>query len=109
MRRRVPRSAGGRGLTGEGGARPRDGRPRRAGVYEDERHIHIVMEVCSGGELFDRIIAKGHYSEQDAAHLIKQMLCLCKKPPLHFLKKRMKLLKVFRNQLCLFNCDCSSN
>lgn len=32
------------------------------------------MEVCSGGELFDRIIAKGHYSEQDAAHLIKQML-----------------------------------
>lgn len=27
------------------------------------------MEVCAGGELFDRIIAKGHYSERAAANL----------------------------------------
>lgn len=40
-------------------------------VYEDERFIHLVTELCTGGELFDRIIQKteseeGHYSEKDA-------------------------------------------
>lgn len=32
-----------------------------AAVYEDREHIHILMDVCSGGELFDRITAKGYY------------------------------------------------
>lgn len=44
------------------------------GAYEDETSIHIVMEECRGGELFDKIIAKGHYAEKDAADLVKQML-----------------------------------
>jgi len=44
------------------------------GVHEDGDHIHIVMEECKGGELFDKIIAKGHYAEKDAADLVKQML-----------------------------------
>ena len=40
-------------------------------VYEDDRFIHLVTELCTGGELFDRIIQKteseeGHYSEKDA-------------------------------------------
>jgi len=42
-------------------------------VYEDNRSLHIVTELCTGGELFDRIIAKGHYSEADAAHLIRTL------------------------------------
>ena len=38
-------------------------------VYEDERFLHLVTELCTGGELFERIInktksAEGHYSEQ---------------------------------------------
>lgn len=44
------------------------------GAYEDSRAVHIVMEVCSGGELFDRIIAKGHYSEREAARLTKTIV-----------------------------------
>ena len=44
------------------------------GAYEDDKHVHIVMELCSGGELFDKIIAKGHYAERDAAALVRQML-----------------------------------
>jgi len=44
------------------------------GVYEDESYIHIVMELCAGGELFDKIIAKGHYAEKDASILVQQML-----------------------------------
>lgn len=32
-------------------------------VYEDDKYIHIVMEYCSGGELFDQIIERGHFTE----------------------------------------------
>ena len=30
-------------------------------VYEDKENVHIVMELCSGGELFDHIVAQGMY------------------------------------------------
>lgn len=32
------------------------------------------MELVSGGELFDRIVAKGTYTEKDASHLIRQVI-----------------------------------
>jgi calcium-dependent protein kinase len=32
------------------------------------------MELCTGGELFDRIVAAGKFSEPDAANLMEQML-----------------------------------
>lgn len=48
-------------------------------VFEDAKYLHLVTELCTGGELFDRIIAKtqsaeGHYSEHDAASLIRDIL-----------------------------------
>ena len=48
-------------------------------VYEDEKFLHLVTELCTGGEMFDRIIAKtkseeGHYSEADAATIMRKIL-----------------------------------
>lgn len=47
-------------------------------VYEDKKYLHLITELCTGGELFDRIIEKtnskeGHFSEQDAAKLIRDI------------------------------------
>lgn len=44
------------------------------GAYEDRQNLHLVMELCSGGELFDRIIAKGSYSEREAATICRQIV-----------------------------------
>ncbi|KAG4171805.1 hypothetical protein ERO13_A12G232700v2 [Gossypium hirsutum] len=44
------------------------------GAYEDRHSVNLIMELCAGGELFDRIIAKGHYSEREAANLCRQIV-----------------------------------
>ncbi|GLT88409.1 hypothetical protein SLE2022_064360 [Rubroshorea leprosula] len=43
-------------------------------AYEDSVAVHVVMELCSGGELFDRIIKRGHYSERKAAGLTRTIV-----------------------------------
>ena len=44
------------------------------GAYEDAVAVHVVMELCKGGELFDRIIKRGHYSERKAAELTRTIV-----------------------------------
>lgn len=43
-------------------------------TYEDDSAVHIVMELCEGGELFDRIVARGHYTERAAAAVMKTIV-----------------------------------
>ncbi|KAA8516834.1 hypothetical protein F0562_017348 [Nyssa sinensis] len=44
------------------------------GAYEDAVAVHVVMELCAGGELFDRIVKRGHYTERKAAELARTIL-----------------------------------
>ncbi|XP_076895043.1 CDPK-related kinase 7-like [Bidens hawaiensis] len=44
-------------------------------VFEDQDNVYIVMELCKGGELLDRILARGGtYSEEDAKAVMVQIL-----------------------------------
>ncbi|XP_055045939.2 calcium/calmodulin-dependent protein kinase type 1D [Misgurnus anguillicaudatus] len=43
-------------------------------IYESSNHLYLIMQLVSGGELFDRIVEKGFYTEKDASTLIKQVL-----------------------------------
>jgi serine/threonine protein kinase len=43
--------------------------------YEDEENVYVVMELCKGGELLDRILSRGgKYSEEDAREVMVQIL-----------------------------------
>ncbi|XP_042373132.1 calcium-dependent protein kinase 18-like isoform X1 [Zingiber officinale] len=59
-------------------------------AYEDDTYVYIVMELCEGGELLDRILAKkdSHYSEKDAAVVVRQMLKVAAECHLHGLVHR---------------------
>lgn len=43
-------------------------------VYEDETHIHMVMECMDGGELLDRLRARQRYTDEQSKHAIWQIL-----------------------------------
>merc|ERR1719454_648604 len=43
-------------------------------TFEDHRNLYLVMELMMGGELFDRIIDAGHFTEVQAAILMQHII-----------------------------------
>lgn len=43
-------------------------------TFEDSKSVYLVMELCQGGELFDRILANGHFTESSAATVMQQIM-----------------------------------
>lgn len=44
-------------------------------AFEDDQNVYIVMELCQGGELLDRILSKGgRYTENNAKSIVIQIL-----------------------------------
>ncbi|KAJ3312290.1 calcium calmodulin-dependent protein kinase type 1G, partial [Blyttiomyces sp. JEL0837] len=43
-------------------------------VFENKKNLYLVTDLATGGELFDQIVAKGSYTEKDAAVIVKQLL-----------------------------------
>jgi len=43
-------------------------------IYEEEKLVHLVLELLEGGELFERIKLKGLYNEMDAMMIMKNIL-----------------------------------
>lgn len=43
-------------------------------AFEDKEAVYLIMELCQGGELFDRIVARGHYTERAAAEVTKTIV-----------------------------------
>lgn len=43
-------------------------------THEDKEHVHIAMELCAGGELFDSIVEAGSFTEKKAALIFRKMV-----------------------------------
>ncbi|CAJ0823631.1 16905_t:CDS:2, partial [Entrophospora sp. SA101] len=43
-------------------------------LYETKDGVFIITDLASGGELFNQLLLKGSYTEEDAANLMKQLL-----------------------------------
>lgn len=43
-------------------------------VFEDYRSYHLVLELCRGGEVFERVLEEEQFSEHQASRLMEQIL-----------------------------------
>jgi len=47
-------------------------------LFESPQKLYLVMELVTGGELFDKIVERGSYSERDASFVMRQIVDACR-------------------------------
>eukprot|EP01098_Paradermamoeba_levis_P000848 TRINITY_DN10980_c0_g1_i2.p1 TRINITY_DN10980_c0_g1~~TRINITY_DN10980_c0_g1_i2.p1 ORF type:complete len:145 (-),score=56.79 TRINITY_DN10980_c0_g1_i2:157-531(-) len=43
-------------------------------MIDTPTEVYLIMELVTGGELFDKIVEKGNYTEEDAAKLVAKIV-----------------------------------
>eukprot|EP00658_Telonema_sp_P-2_P054102 TRINITY_DN4301_c0_g1_i12.p1 TRINITY_DN4301_c0_g1~~TRINITY_DN4301_c0_g1_i12.p1 ORF type:complete len:376 (+),score=96.60 TRINITY_DN4301_c0_g1_i12:147-1274(+) len=43
-------------------------------IHEDEKNLYLVLELAAGGDLFDKIVGDGGFSEETACHYFNQLI-----------------------------------
>lgn len=43
-------------------------------VFETEDELQLILELANGGELFERIVSRGYFTEDDAAQAVRHVL-----------------------------------
>eukprot|EP00747_Dinoflagellata_sp_TGD_P021618 gnl/TRDRNA2_/TRDRNA2_128598_c0_seq1.p1 gnl/TRDRNA2_/TRDRNA2_128598_c0~~gnl/TRDRNA2_/TRDRNA2_128598_c0_seq1.p1 ORF type:complete len:733 (-),score=130.00 gnl/TRDRNA2_/TRDRNA2_128598_c0_seq1:65-2263(-) len=43
-------------------------------IFEDDQYMHFVLEICTGGQLLNRVESAGFLSEKEAAIMMRQIL-----------------------------------
>jgi len=43
-------------------------------LVDTKDYLYLIMELVTGGELFDKIVEKGSYTEAEAAHLVYKII-----------------------------------
>ena len=41
--------------------------------YDTDKYLKMVLDICTGGELFDAIVSEEYYAERDAADVVRQV------------------------------------
>lgn len=57
-------------------------------VFEDQRFVHLILEFCAGGELYQRQSSIGAFGEMQAKFLMQQMLFAVSHLHRHFVAHR---------------------
>lgn len=66
-------------------------------TFEDQQYIYLAMEICEGGELFDKIIEVDHFSEHSACGLFQQIIA-----PVAYLHKKKIIHRDLKPENFLF-------
>ena len=70
-------------------------------TFQDYKFIYVVTDYCSGGELIDRLVALGSFTERMVSGYVKQLLCA-----LWYLEKWSEVVvKDLRPENIVFACD----
>jgi len=43
-------------------------------LFETDKNLYLVMELVTGGELFDKIVEKGSYTEHESCEIVRKIL-----------------------------------